>query len=852
MQTQMGARDKGNEAPASAFRLSPFAFRLSPFIFSLLFAFVAAQFAASPVLTVGERDGRMLAGVNDVERIGGRTVRWTNGEGVLTLPRTTVLGPLLLEVGLLNARPADQPEPQVQLVVDGAAPVAFTLPRSLSGEGRRYRLLLPPGPRAQVQARIVSDKMLLPADPRPLGVVVTGARIAPAGAGLRVPSPVTLAALSLVGLCLAALLRAAGLRPLPALAVGAAAVAGLAWGGAARPAEVLPFLLRLAALGLLAVGALWLAHYLGDWRWEIGDRSSRPRPGSSARSASRRPGEDAQSSNLPLAIAQSPIAILPILMGLAWWSMPAFQLIMLADGARPAIAPQTLVIGAFVALGLVALAAVRLIAGRSVAAATVWLLLAASLAHGAYLVWYAYTRSAPDFWIHFKGARGFVRDGLPLYDIPAIQANHFGFAYKWPPLYAALLAPFVFQAGELVLLGHRIMNTVLLVATAALLVWDAASSRDWNLGIGKRAKHKTNANERTGTASDHQASTSNLQSQMSLVAAILMLFNWRPATDTIALGQFDIVALFCCTLAWVLLRRGRDGWAGALIAFLALIKLYPALLLGFFVAARRWRALAGFALGGLACTAYSVAVLGWQNHVTYLADVVTRIGGGTSWIENQTFNGFASRLFAPTIAADKFDYAPVTLATYAFFVVTVGLAVLLTANLRLDIRDWKASARAMRSFFGRSTQSTPSVTSHADVPNLQSPIAFSLFVTLMILSVPAAWMHYEATLILPFALLLIYGGDAITPGRAVAIALAYALVSYGNQWSFFNGEVLGGLSILGYSYKFYGMLLLFGASVAVLLSAQRELQPSERAEQLGRRDGATMRKGLLRSFRFIR
>ena len=773
--SKMRFGNQGKDSVAERTRWSRWQFYVLPLAFCLFFAFVAAQFAAAPLLTVGARDGRLLSGVNDIERIGGRAVRWTNGDGLLTLPRTTMLGPLLLEVGLLNARPADQPEPQVRLGANGAEPVAFALPRSVSGEGRRYRLLLRPGLGAQARVQIASDVMVLPADPRPLGVVVTGARLSPVGAGLRAPSPVNLAALAVVALCLAVLLRAAGLPALPAAAVAMVAVAGLAWGGAARPTEVLPFLVRLAALGLLACGTLALAHVLAepaDFGFSIADFGSAP---------SQNP--------------KSKIQNLPILMGLAWWAMPAFQLIMLADGARPAIAPQTLWIGFFVAVGLGALVAVRLLTRRSVAAYAVWLLLAASLAHGAYLVWYAYTRSAPDFWIHFKGARGFIRDGLPLYDIPSIQANHFGFAYKWPPLYAALLAPFVSQAGELVLLGHRIMNTVLLVATAGLLVWEAYTV------------------ERSKTAM--KFSSFILHPSSFTVAAVLLLFNWRPATDTIALGQFDIIALFCCTLAWVLLRRGRNGWAGALVAFLALIKLYPVLLLGFFVAARRWRALTGFALGGLACTAYSVAVLGWQNHLTYLTDVVTRIGGGTSWIENQTFNGFASRLFAPTIAADKFDYAPVTLATYAFFVVTVGAALLLTSKLRIenaemrkDTEDTVASAPTQQ----------PTRTPFS-ILNSQFSICFGLFITLMILAVPAAWMHYEAALILPFALLLIYGGDALTPGRATALAIAYALISYGNQWSFFNGEVLGGLSILGYSYKFYGMLLLFGTSVAVLLAA---------------------------------
>jgi hypothetical protein len=484
-------------------------------------------------------------------------------------------------------------------------------------------------------------------------------------------------------------------------------------------------------------------------------------------------------------------------MGLAWWAMPLFQLLMLADGSRPAIAPQTLVIGAVVAVGLLALLLWRLLGRAEVAPYAVALLAAASLAHGAYLVWYAFHRSGPDFWIHFKHARGFLRDGAPLYDLPAIEANHFGFAYKWPPLYAALLAPFVYQSGELVLLGHRLMNTLLLVGTAGLLLLD------FRLG-NPNLKSKIQ----------------NLKSHWPLAAAILMLFNFRPATDTIALGQFDIIALFCFTLALLAARRGRDGLAGALIAFLALIKLYPALLLAFFLLRRRWRALWGFALGGLACCAYSLAVLGWQVHWDYLTSVVGRIGGGTAWVENQTFNGFASRLFATTLAADKFDYLPVTAATYAFFALALGVAVLLAHEWGGEKRNLpRAVLPPQLPRAGGEPEIAPS-NAQFSILNSQFSIQYSLFIILMIMAVPAAWMHYHAAAILPFAVLLCYYGRSGMPlGRALALALAYALISYGNQWSFFNGTLLGGLSMLGLSYKFYGLLLLFGVSVATLWRA---------------------------------
>jgi hypothetical protein len=88
----------------------------------------------------------------------------------------------------------------------------------------------------------------------------------------------------------------------------------------------------------------------------------------------------------------------------------------------------------------------------------------------------------------------------------------------------------------------------------------------------------------------------------------------------------------------------------------------------------------------------------------------------------------------------------------------------------------------------------------------------------MVLAVPAAWMHYETLLVLVFAVALMHLRERdVTAPQAAALALGFALVSYGNQWSFNGTTVMGILTVLGISYKFYGMLLLGAVMLVCIL-----------------------------------
>jgi Glycosyltransferase family 87 len=332
--------------------------------------------------------------------------------------------------------------------------------------------------------------------------------------------------------------------------------------------------------------------------------------------------------------------------------------------------------------------------------------------------------------------------------------NHVGAVFKVPPFYGMLFTPFVFQDGLQILLYHRILNVAIMLATAG--VW-LAMFRPRPIWWG--------------------------------VAAMAILLNSRPLADTIAYGQIDLLLLLLLSCALWAMREDRDGLAGALIALGALFKIYPVILLAFFVLKWRWRGVAGFVAAMLALNGVAVAVMGWEMHRVYLFEVVPKIGGTTSWVENQTISAFMARLVDVPFDAHLLENRLISLTATAIS----GLISLLACWLTMRPADGRSTAFALQ---------------------------YGQFLLLMVLAVPAAWMHYETLLVLVFAVLLLHLREReVGLGRASALALGFALVSYGNQWSFNGTTVMGVLTVLGVSYKFYGMLLLG----AVLTSELRAL-----------------------------
>jgi alpha-1,2-mannosyltransferase len=701
-------------------------------LWAVLAILVAYQMLSPVHISIRPYDRLFLRGVYPIEQIDGEAARWTTGFSEVRLPYPSANQPAIVQLTILNGRPAGQPEPRLSLINDSAILGELRVPQSLTGRAITYRLLLPPAPEPVLRLGLAVDTIEPPDDPRQLGVVLRGASISATQIGLNLPSLSIFLLTALGALGGYATARGFNLRARRAVIVVVLLVGLFAAGVASNPAAVIPFTPQLAGLVGLGAGAIWLA------RWFMPQ------------------GAQSGLSGLDLALC----------MGFCWWAMPLFQHLLTIFGA-PNVAPNPITnqIGLVVAGGLLIAVALRLVARASgnsqqrllAQRIAVIVLLIGSLAHTAFIIWFAFQRSGPDFWIHFRAVRGFARDGLPLYDLGGILANHFGFSYKWPPFYAALLRPFALLDGTLVLFGQRVLNSILLGISVLLLVRQA---RSWSTAL-----------------------------------LLVLLLNFRPAADTIAYGQVDILMLLGFTLALLATMRGKDAWAGAIIAVLALIKIYPVLLFGFFLVQRRWRAFGGAVIAGLACTAVSLAAFGWETHWFYLSRVVGVLGsggGGTAWVENQTINGWLSRMVAPQFVAEPFSHPLVQLGTYGFFAALLALASLAArpGSGPLALAD------------GRIDWASP------------VPLQYCLFVFLMLIAVPAAWMHYHTAAIICFAVLILRG-EALgwSLGQGLTLAAAYALVAYGNHLSFADSAIAEGLGVLGYSYKLYGLLLLAGLTL---------------------------------------
>jgi hypothetical protein len=701
---------------------------------------IAAAQAWPLVVDIGRRDARFVIGFHEPETdiINLTQFRWSDGDSTIALPQPPMPTPSLITLWLPNGRPTDTVPPRVTLTSDVGKLASFAFP---DFRPRIYRLLLPPTARFDwaIRIDIVSDTVTPPNDARPLGVAVDTAILEPVKAPITLPSLWTAICALMIGAAGFALPRAAGLAPRSALIASVTLALLIAAGIWLRPLETLPFIQRFVAILLIGCIGVTLLRILLPLV---------PERGRFAPSISG--------------------AWLPVAMAVAWWMMPLFQLAMRGDEApNVGLALQTLWIGAALsgALALVG-GGWYVVRGRALPLAVrrvhlarlaLTLLAVAAAAHLTYNLWYAYTRQAPDFWILFRGAREWTRGGS-LYDINAVLTNHFGHVFKVPPFYGMLFVPFVTMDGLTVLLGHRIMNTVLIVATA--LIW----LRMWRLPL------------------------------VSLSAAsLLILFNFRPLADTLAYGQIDLVLLFLLTLALWALRNGRNGAAGALVALGTLFKIYPVLLLAFFVVKGHWRALIGFVAAMAVYNGVAIAVIGWNEHLTYLTQVLPNIGGTTSWVENQTISGFLARLTDSPRSATIYQNEMVRLLG----TLISGVAALAACVLALRPTSRDSTGYALQ---------------------------YGLFLLLMVLASPAAWMHYETLLIVPFGTLILHLRErTVSLPYAVAVAISFALIAYGNQWSFYDGTVHGVLTIAGVSYKFYGMLLLGGV---LTFEALREPAPA--------------------------
>lgn len=213
-------------------------------------------------------------------------------------------------------------------------------------------------------------------------------------------------------------------------------------------------------------------------------------------------------------------------------------------------------------------------------------------------------------------------------------------------------------------------------------------------------------------------------------------------------AQTQILLLLILVLVWRDLRDERDARAGILLAVASLLRAFPLVLAGYLVVRGRWRALRWMAIGAAVGAILTLLIVGESTVMSFPAAM--RVNATHAWhpLGNVSISAFWLRLFG---------YVTTTKPGPALTLLFRTLTVLIKLTL-LGIAIW--------------------VTLPHRLADDTDGRGFSLWIVLMILLSPIAWLHYLVLLILPFGLAIV--SEAHRRDRRVSplIVASYLLTSY--------------------------------------------------------------------------
>ena len=262
------------------------------------------------------------------------------------------------------------------------------------------------------------------------------------------------------------------------------------------------------------------------------------------------------------------------------------------------------------------------------------------------------------------------------------------------------------------------------------------------------------------------------------IPTMIICANLNSVLETLRYGQIDIVIALLCSICYWCIYHDCDDAAGWLIALMTTMKLYPIVLLGYLLLRRRWRGVRGFAIGMMVFNVIGVAVVGWTDYMTFVRDVMPIIGGTTAYVENQTIYAFVARLVAPSYPLAPFYDGQWTVVASMLALAMIALSALVT------LRDVPAKSSL-------------------------AALQYGLFVMVMALAIPVAWVGYQVPIYLIWLMVVWYAlTHQLSIARISILAMSFALIGFGNFLSFVFRLDVGLVATIIDSYKLYGMLAL--------------------------------------------
>lgn len=287
-------------------------------------------------------------------------------------------------------------------------------------------------------------------------------------------------------------------------------------------------------------------------------------------------------------------------------------------------------------------------------------------------------------------------------------------------------------------------------------------------------------------------------------SALFILLSGHALHTGLAYGHPYILISTVCLLGYYLYLKRRPWLAGLCLGIFVPVKYWPVSILAGFGLHRQWRVVLGGGVGTAAVVLLSIAVLGWEVHHFFLADVVLgHLSGHLSSSalaahspQAQSFDMMFAQLFILDPEQNPHPLWALGTQTRALALVSTKVLLVLAAAWALVklVRDTAATALA------------PTI---------------GILAVLTLLLAPGSGTYTCALLWLPVALLIDYFRSERDRVYAYLIFGIYALIGfipYGHT-NPFDGR--GGLTVLAYPRLFL-LLAMFVVSIYGVIRPSRQ------------------------------
>lgn len=227
------------------------------------------------------------------------------------------------------------------------------------------------------------------------------------------------------------------------------------------------------------------------------------------------------------------------------------------------------------------------------------------------------------------------------------------------------------------------------------------------------------------------------------ILAFFFCLAWYPMYWVLRGGQPGLLLTGLIVIGWYSIRQDRPVWAGIAAGIATSLKIFPGLLLVYFLLRCR-RAFWSGILTILALHLLTVATMGIQWHMDYLRTIGLIYNKYNGALDNWSLSGFLHRV-GEGLGIQFLSTKP------AFIIISL---------IVVGLMCWIVLGKRAGSSHGR------------------DDLEFSLFVAAMPLLSPICWSHYFVVLLLPLAVLMNvfirqdYGAWVITGWVALVVILA--------------------------------------------------------------------------------